>query len=475
MNSISQKTKNNWILDAGLFLTAVVTIVSGIYFLFIPSGGYQGGRNPWYGISILFERETWEWLHTWIGLGIVIVAIIHLLFHWKWVVSMAKRIFSAISGKGSGLNARGKYNLVVNITIGLCFFVCAISGIYFLLAGSSEGGRNPDPMFLFARGTWDLLHTWSSILFIAAVLLHFVIHWGWVIRVTRKVFGVAEPAAQVNSNFENKKKENKMLKKVVGTAMFVMVVGLLAFGGVTHTYAMSDTAAEEEWLVGYSGNGYGNEFGDSNGNAGQGYESGYGEPLYALDALPVGTLNQAENDALLYMYEEEKLARDIYTLYADLRDKPMFDNIAHAEQTHMDTVEELLERYDLAVPGTDASGTYVNADLQKLYDELKAQGSKSLADALLAGGLVEETDIQDLKLRLEQTDQIDIQTVFENLLNGSYNHLSAFASVYKVETGKIYVPQVMTQADFDAIAVEEPGTTQGSGRGFGLGGGRGRR
>ena len=79
-------------MDLGLFLTAVVTILSGIYFLYLPDGGFQGGRNPLYGIRIIFLRETWEWLHTWIGVAMVVIALIHLLFHWKWVVNMVKRV-----------------------------------------------------------------------------------------------------------------------------------------------------------------------------------------------------------------------------------------------------------------------------------------------------------------------------------------------------------------------------------------------
>jgi len=475
VNGISSTTRNNWILDAGLFISGVVAIASGIYFLFIPSGGYQGGRNPWYGVTVLFERETWEWLHTWVGLAMVVIAFIHLLFHWKWLMGMVKRLANRRKGQGSGLNIRGRYNVALNATVALSFSISAISGIYFLIFGSSEGGRNIDPMILFTRDAWDVIHTWSSILFIAGALLHFAIHWGWVTKVTRKVFG----GKRQNSNqmVEQIKKENIMWKKALGIGLFVMVVGLLAFGGITRTYAANETE-ERTALVGYEG--YGNGFGGQDGAAGYGNSSDYSTGTYALDALPVGSLDQAEKDTLLYMYEEEKLARDIYALFADLWDKPMFANISRAEQTHMDSVAALLERYDLTAPGTDDSGTYNNANLQALYGELSAEGRTSLADALMAGGAIEELDILDLKERLELTDQADIQTVFENLLRGSYNHLNSFSAVYLVETGETYVPQYMTQADYDAVIIEGTQTSGGFGNGtfnrngFG-GGGKGRR
>lgn len=60
-----------WLLDATIFLSGLVAALSGIYFLLIPSGGYQGGRNPMYGVTILFSRHTWDGLHTWGGVVVV--------------------------------------------------------------------------------------------------------------------------------------------------------------------------------------------------------------------------------------------------------------------------------------------------------------------------------------------------------------------------------------------------------------------
>jgi len=32
------------------------------------------------------------------------------------------------------------------------------------------------------------MHTWSGVIFISAAVTHFIIHWGWVTKVTRKIF-----------------------------------------------------------------------------------------------------------------------------------------------------------------------------------------------------------------------------------------------------------------------------------------------
>lgn len=81
--NISPQTRHNWLLDMSLLTSAVLAAWSGIYFLILPSGGYQGGRNPYYQVNLLFERHTWEDLHIWFGIGMVIIAVVHIGLHWK--------------------------------------------------------------------------------------------------------------------------------------------------------------------------------------------------------------------------------------------------------------------------------------------------------------------------------------------------------------------------------------------------------
>lgn len=62
---------------------------------------------------------------------------------------------------------------------------------------------------------------------------------------------------------------------------------------------------------------------------------------------------------------------------------------------------------------------FTNPDLQALYNNLTARSSQSLAEALKVGAAIEEIDILDLESRLAQTDNTDIQQVYNNLLSGS--------------------------------------------------------
>lgn len=184
---VSKRTLYNWLLDASLALSGLLAALTGVYFLFLPSNGYQGGRNPFYGIIILFERATWEDLHIWTGLAMVVVAIVHLVIHWKWVLSTSRRLWHEVTGQSVGLNRAVHINILVNTLLALGFILSAISGVYFFIAGSSHGGANPDPLFIFTRTAWDLIHTWSSVVMMAAAMVHFLIHWQWVVKVTRRV------------------------------------------------------------------------------------------------------------------------------------------------------------------------------------------------------------------------------------------------------------------------------------------------
>jgi len=185
------------------------------------------------------------------------------------------------------------------------------------------------------------------------------------------------------------------------------------------------------------------------------------------------TISPAEAAALQFMREEEKLAHDVYVTLYEQWGLRVFNNISRSEQQHTEAVAYLLDRYDISDPaaGNDF-GEFTNADLEALYEQLVAQGSKSVADALKVGAAIEEIDILDLQKRLAETDNADIERVYNSLLAGSENHLRAFVSNLKTQTGETYAPQHMSQAAYNAIVTASG--SQGGGKG-GRGGGRGGR
>lgn len=171
-----------------------------------------------------------------------------------------------------------------------------------------------------------------------------------------------------------------------------------------------------------------------------------------ISVLPYQELSEDEIDAILYMAEEEKLARDVYlTLFNETGIK-VFDNIAGSEQTHMDMVVGLIEKYNLTNPIEGLGvGEFRSREMQNLYDDLVSKGSAGEVEALKVGALVEEIDIKDLQEYLRRTDNEDVKAVFESLMNGSESHLRAFTRVLSNRYGVEYHPQVLGEGEYLAI------------------------
>lgn len=237
-----------------------------------------------------------------------------------------------------------------------------------------------------------------------------------------------------------------ILVVAIGTAAY-NVIGAQAQGGISPAVAAQ----------GNGGNGYGAQGNGNNGAQGAAETQNHATELAAI---PPADLSAEEAAGLLYMYEEEKLARDVYNALYAAWNIPTFQNIAASEQMHMDSVKSLLDRYSLNAPSS-APGSFADATLQNLYTTLIAQGGQSAADALKVGAAIEELDILDLQTRLSATDNADIQMVYNNLLSGSNNHLQAFTMALRNQTGEVYVPQYLT-AEAYAAALS---ATQGNGYG----------
>jgi hypothetical protein len=172
----------------------------------------------------------------------------------------------------------------------------------------------------------------------------------------------------------------------------------------------------------------------------------------AVTTTPVTSLSPEEIAALKFMREEEKLAHDVYVALYSLWGANVFNQISLSETTHTEAILALLTKYGITDPAaTTAPGVFEDPALQTLYNTLMTMGQASLIEALKVGALIEETDIHDIHEKMEITDEADILTVYTSLLCGSGNHLRAFNDNL-LKQGVTYVPQVITQAEWDAIA-----------------------
>ncbi len=194
-SSLTPKLHQNWWIDTLLGFGALVAVLSSLYFLAFPVSGYQGGRNPYYNLVVVFSRHTWDIIHTWSGVVMILAAVLHIAIHWDWITKTASRTWQVMIGKRKPFGSRLTYNIFLDATVAVCFVICAISGIYFLFF---TGSQAETPLFIFNKVTWDLIHTWSGVIMTIAAILHFVLHWRWVTNITAKMFIKQKPSIEGN-------------------------------------------------------------------------------------------------------------------------------------------------------------------------------------------------------------------------------------------------------------------------------------
>ena len=166
-------------------------------------------------------------------------------------------------------------------------------------------------------------------------------------------------------------------------------------------------------------------------------------------------LSAEEEADILFMREEEKLARDVYIFLYDQWANAAFDNISASEQRHMDSMAILVNTYGLTDPVQDSRvGAFTNPDLATLFTTLTVRGQVSQLEALRVGAFIEEVDMRDIQAAIDNSDHADINQTYENLLRGSRNHLRAFVRTIE-NLGVVYEAQVLPQSEVDAI-VDSP-------------------
>ena len=157
-----------------------------------------------------------------------------------------------------------------------------------------------------------------------------------------------------------------------------------------------------------------------------------------LDALQVTQLDVDLKKIIYSIYEEEKVARDVYITLGELYpDENTFANIQLSEQSHMDAVEKLCVKYGIEIPEGELVdvGDFSIEAMEILYDDYVERGQVSLEEALQVGIEIENIDIEDLGKTIYTKDMPkDAIRVLNNLLNASLNHFDAFTAASERET-----------------------------------------
>jgi hypothetical protein len=194
------------------------------------------------------------------------------------------------------------------------------------------------------------------------------------------------------------------------------------------------------------------------------------------ERLSTVTIDENERLHLIFMREEEKLARDVYLkLSKEYPDTTVFGKKALSETRHSDSVLDALVRFEIDDPVTNDnigvfSGKEFGAYFTEKYSYLITQGLSSELDGLYVGAYIEELDILDIRtcptVMIETIGSIEsskdcgllysnnrvISSLYDHLITGSESHLKAFVVNIEKSIGEgAYRAQVLPQQVVDDI------------------------
>lgn len=149
-----------------------------------------------------------------------------------------------------------------------------------------------------------------------------------------------------------------------------------------------------------------------------------------INTNPATELTKDQKDMLYFIYQGEKVARDVYmTLGKIHKNESPFALMQFSGQRHMDCARDLCDMYGVETSGIDEErvGKYESQVLQTLYDACTEQGKMSIHDAYEVAEFIETTEIEDLEHASVGMPN-HVVYVYENIKKRNLRHLNAFQS-----------------------------------------------
>ncbi len=187
-------------------------------------------------------------------------------------------------------------------------------------------------------------------------------------------------------------------------------------------------------------------------------------------------INEHERLHLIFMREEEKLARDVYiNLSMKYPDVSVFEKTSTSEALHGSKVLKTLNRFSIDDPvGDDNVGVFSSKEFGQYftdkYQKLTEMGAISELDALYVGALIQETEMKEIRTcpqviidtaesintskdcGLVHTDNRAISSLYDYLLKGSEKHLRAYVRNIEKYIGEgAYHAQEISQLEVNEI------------------------
>jgi hypothetical protein len=130
-----------------------------------------------FGALFLAYNPAWTHIavHEWLSVIIIVPLLFHVIINWDQTLQILRRFAEIV-------RATPKVNLVVDAGLFLAAVTVTLSGLMVSQAVAGAFGISVTPTAL-----WIRVHSISADATIALLLVHFVLHWRWIVNATRRL------------------------------------------------------------------------------------------------------------------------------------------------------------------------------------------------------------------------------------------------------------------------------------------------
>jgi hypothetical protein len=122
------------------------------------------------------QESTWNKIHIWSGMFMLVGAAVHLWTNWDWVKTTFSRPAQTMKQRIHCLRR-------TNLWLFISGTLCTIAGLAWMVFGRS----------LEAAERWATLHRLTGIIMILALVIHLVQHWNWFVKTARSMRETQHP------------------------------------------------------------------------------------------------------------------------------------------------------------------------------------------------------------------------------------------------------------------------------------------
>ena len=143
-------------------------------------------------IGFLFIATTFSWknylTHIILGFTLLIALVVHVWLHKEWTMHQAILIIKKTRRRFESMT---QVNFLVDLIIGMMFIVSIVSGLV---------------MIVYESVVWGGLHSFSSWMVFLGFLIHILLHFTWIVEITRKL---------ITERIKRQKVKQSILQKVL--------------------------------------------------------------------------------------------------------------------------------------------------------------------------------------------------------------------------------------------------------------------